>query len=153
MRVYVVVSDNYEETTPEKVRGVFTTRERAKEYLSYLRNDHIYAIIIESDIDRFFDVDNKMFYWYGVLKEALNPSSRQLYVDRLSEQYLMVNGVPELNSVFYNEEQKQCSVYISELKKANAEVRAQRILMDAAETFDVPVQLEFNFSFSGKLLG
>lgn len=153
MRVYVVISDNYEEVTHKKVRGVFTTRKRAEEYLSYLRNDQIYAVIVESDIDRFFDVDNKTFYWHCMLKDALNPFIGRFYIDRLSEQYLAANGVPELNSVIYNKEHEHCRVYISELKKADAEVKGRRILMDAADNFNVPVQLEFNLSFSGKILG
>lgn len=153
MQVFVVVSDNYEEITYNKVRGVFSTKDRAKEYLDYLYDDHIYAVIVSLDIDRFYELDNKTFYWCCVLKNALQPANSFFYIDRLSEQYLALNGYPELNSVIYDKNSEVCRVYIAQLKKKDAEVVGRRILINAAQNLDVPTQLNFNFSFSGKLLG
>lgn len=153
MQVFVVISDNYEELTHQKIRGVFTSVERAEEYISYLRDDNIYACIVESEIDRFFDVDGSTFYWHCVLQDALNPLNGRFYIDRLSEQYLAVNGVPKLNSVIYDIEREQCRVYVSALKQDEAEAVGHRLLIDAAQDMGFPVQLGFNFSFSGKLVG
>lgn len=153
MQVFVVMSDSQNGITHEKVRGVFTSREYAEEYAAYLRCDRVYVCVIESQLDRFYTCDGHTFYWHCILCDVFNPVAGRFYADRLSEQYLIMNGIPELNSVICDVSSEQCRVYVSGLSQSEVEIKARKLLMDAVHKLGVPVQLGFNFSYAGKLVG